>query len=80
MKYGTTQLDRTLFAHGLIDELHLWYFPVVIGHGRRLFENVDTARVRFQLTDIRKFKSGSVKHTYAVTSRESSGPSSGLAG
>jgi dihydrofolate reductase len=67
MKYGTTSLDRTLFAHGLIDELHLWYFPVVIGRGRRLFDNVDTARVCFQLTDIHRFKSGSVKHTYAVT-------------
>lgn len=67
MKYGTTQLDRTLFAHRAVDELHLWYFPVVIGRGRRLFEYVDTARVRFQLTEIRRFKSGSVKHTYSVT-------------
>lgn len=73
MKYGTTSLDRTLFAHGLIDELHLWHFPVVIGRGRRLFEYVDTARVRFQLTDIHRFKSGSVKHKYAVTYVQDSG-------
>lgn len=67
MKYGTTHLDRTLFAHRVVDELHLWYFPVVIGRGRRLLENVDTAQVRFQLMDVRRFRSGSVKHAYSVT-------------
>lgn len=66
IKYGTTRLDRMLFEHGLVDELHLWYFPVIARHGRRLFEDVDTSRVRLELTDIHRFKSGSVKHTYAV--------------
>ena len=67
MKYGTTQLDSTLFEQGLIDELQLWYFPVVAGSGRRLFENIDTSRVRLELTDIHRFRSGSIKHIYAVT-------------
>lgn len=66
MKYGTTRLDRTLFEHGLIDELHLWYFPVMVGRGRRLFEDLDRRRVHLELTDVRRFKSGSVKHSYAV--------------
>lgn len=66
MKYGTTRLDSTLFEHKLIDELHLWYFPVVVGHGRRLFEGVNTARVHLELIDMYRFKSGSVKHAYAV--------------
>jgi dihydrofolate reductase len=67
MKYGTTRLDRTLFEHRLVDELQLWYFPVIVGSGRRLFEDVDTSRVRSKLTDIRRFKGGSVKQTYAVS-------------
>lgn len=66
IKYGTTNLDRTLFRHGLVDELHLWYFPVVVGPGRRLFEDFDTSRFSLELTDTRRFKSGSVKHTFAV--------------
>lgn len=66
IKYGTTRLDRTLFDHGLVDELHLWYFPVVVGHGRHLFEDIDTSRMHLELIDIHRFKSGSVKHTYAV--------------
>jgi dihydrofolate reductase len=67
MKYGTTRLDRTLFEHRLVDELQLWYFPVVVGRGRRLFEDVETSRMRLQLTDIHRFRNGSVKHTYAVS-------------
>ncbi|WP_233840407.1 dihydrofolate reductase family protein [Dyella sp. 2HG41-7] len=70
MKYGTTRLDRTLFDLGLVDELHLWCFPVVVGHGRRLFEDVDTSRLHLELTDIHRFKSGSVKHTYAVRPKQ----------
>jgi dihydrofolate reductase len=66
MKYGTSRLDRTLVAHGLIDELHLWYFPVIVGSGRRLFEDIDTTRLRLVLTDIRRFKNGTVLHTYVA--------------
>ena len=66
VKYGTTRLDRTLFEHRLVDELDLWYFPVVVGRGRRLFEDIDTSGVRFELADIHRFKSGIVKHVYAV--------------
>jgi dihydrofolate reductase len=66
MKYGTTSLDRTLFEHGLVDELHLWYFPVVVGRGRRLFQDVDASRVRLELIDTHRFKSGSVLHRYRI--------------
>jgi dihydrofolate reductase len=66
VKYGTTSLDRTLFEHRLVDELHLWYFPVVVGRGRRLFQDVDASHVRLELIGTHRFKSGSVLHTYAV--------------
>ncbi len=33
LKFGTSVLDRTLMEHDLVDELHLWVFPVVAGGG-----------------------------------------------
>jgi dihydrofolate reductase len=35
--HGSSDLIQTLLRHSLIDEFHLWVFPVVIGSGKRLF-------------------------------------------
>lgn len=64
IKYGTGRLDETLIRDGLIDEFHLWYQPVVVGEGERLFENVDTARLNLKLTDERRLGNGSVILTF----------------
>src|SRR5690606_34985489 len=37
--HGSWRLVRTLHDAGLIDELRLMVFPVVIGEGKRLFED-----------------------------------------
>jgi dihydrofolate reductase len=60
LKYGTGALDRTLMAHGLVDELHLWVFPVIAGGGERLFDGFDTTHLK--LVDATTFASGIVVH------------------
>ncbi|WP_435158933.1 dihydrofolate reductase family protein [Haladaptatus sp. DFWS20] len=36
---GSQDLIQTLLAHDLVDEFWLWIFPLVLGDGKRLFED-----------------------------------------
>ena len=64
LKYGTSRLDATLLRAQLIDELRLWIMPVVVGHGQRLFQDIDTSSLQFKLADVRKLANDSVILTY----------------
>jgi dihydrofolate reductase len=59
---GSATLVRSLLREGLVDELHLMIHPVVVGEGRRLFEDGD--RHALKLADSRTFDSGVVYATY----------------
>jgi len=37
--WGSGNLLRTLISAGLVDEYRMWVFPLVLGEGKRLFEN-----------------------------------------
>lgn len=64
IKYGTGRVDATLLGAGLIDELRLWFSPVVVGRGRRLFEGADPSVLHLELKDVRRFENGSAILTY----------------
>ena len=60
---GSGALVRSLLRYGLVDELRLMVHPVVLGKGKRLFEEVGD-QVALELADFRTFSSGTVYLTY----------------
>ncbi len=62
LKFGTGELDRTLLEHKLIDELHLWVFPVIVGAGQRLLDGINVTHLELIATTT--FGSGIVVLTY----------------
>ncbi len=63
LKFGTGELDRTLLERNLVDEFHLWLFPVAVGSGTRIFDGTDTTHLK--LVDTTTFSTGIVVLTYA---------------
>jgi dihydrofolate reductase len=54
---GSGQLVRGLITVGLLDELHLFVFPIALGAGARLFGD---ELARFELTDSQVYANGVV--------------------
>ena len=61
--WGSSELLQTLIAAELVDEHRLWVFPVVLGKGKRLFENGVPPRA-LSLVATRRTPSGILANTY----------------
>jgi dihydrofolate reductase len=73
---GSGQLVRQLLADGLVDELRLMVFPVVLGGGKRLFaDGVPTTSL--QLTEAKPVgPAGVIVLTYTASGRSPNGSAS----
>lgn len=56
LKFGTGQTDLTLLDRSLVDELHLWVFPVLAGSGQRLADGLDMTHL--ERVGTTEFRSG----------------------
>ena len=60
---GSGTLVRAMLADGLVDELHLFMFPLSLGGGRRLFENGGSA-AKFKLAASDAYDNGVLHLAY----------------
>jgi dihydrofolate reductase len=65
LQYGYGPVTRLLIDHGLLDELHLWLHPLLVGNTNP-HDHIGTvgAASRWQLDDVRRHDSGLVILTY----------------
>jgi dihydrofolate reductase len=62
--HGSCNLIQTLLKNNLLDELHLWIFPVAIGKGKRLFGE-GTNPTGFKVLDSKTSSTGVIIARYA---------------
>jgi dihydrofolate reductase len=67
--FGSGDLVNTLMRHGLIDEYRIMVFPVIVGSGKRLFED-GSKTTALRLVNTKTFGSGVVVLTYRPTGEE----------
>ena len=65
---GSARLVRALLADGLVDELHLFVYPVALGVGERLF--AEGNEVRLALRQDEAYDSGVVHLAYGPAGQE----------
>ena len=58
LQYGSGELTRTLLQHGLIDEFRMMVYPVAVGMGLRIFENIEQTPMK--LLETKTFSTGVV--------------------
>jgi dihydrofolate reductase len=61
---GSPTLVRSLLRAGILDELRLLVHPIVVGHGKRLFETEDQP-IPLRLVEAKTFTTGVQAMTYA---------------
>jgi dihydrofolate reductase len=65
---GSSQLVHAVLAHDLVDELNLFLYPVMLGSGKRVFD--DGVRATFALTSTTPCTSGVVGLRYTRPARQ----------
>jgi dihydrofolate reductase len=60
---GSSDLVQTLLKHGLVDRFNIWQYPVVLGQGKRLFEE-GAPPTRLRLVETKAFPGGGVLLVY----------------
>jgi dihydrofolate reductase len=63
LMYGCGPVANLLMEHELVDELHLWVYPIVLGKGARFFTDASKFP-SLQLIDTKVFSSGIVVLLY----------------
>jgi dihydrofolate reductase len=66
--YGSRRLSRALIGMGVVDELRLLVYPLVLGAGDRLFGETED-KIPLRLVESRPFGGGVVSMIYALPSR-----------
>lgn len=61
--YGSGNLIQTLLKNHLIDQMHLWIHPIIIGTGKKLFEDGTQAQ-NFKLVNSKVGANGIIFATY----------------
>jgi dihydrofolate reductase len=62
---GSAQLVRALLADGLVDQVHLFVYPLTLGTGLRLFDG-DTPAVKLTLAATEAYESGVLHLDYRI--------------
>jgi dihydrofolate reductase len=70
--YGSRRLSQALMGMGLVDEVRLMVYPVVLGAGVRLFGETPD-KIPLRLVESRPFGEGVVKMIYAPATRRRAG-------
>jgi dihydrofolate reductase len=72
---GSDVLVRSLLHDDLLDELRLIIHPIVLGSGKRLFEDGDN-RKALELVDSKTFSTGVLYLTYQPSGKQGASPGS----
>lgn len=64
---GSSRLAQSLMRHNLVDGYTLWYHPLVLGSGKRLFD--DVPRMEMDLVNLRRTPSGIVILQYRTAGK-----------
>src|SRR5881396_2238372 len=73
--HGSPTLIRSLLPHDLIDEYRLLVYPIVLGRGKRLFDEASQAKLK--LAESETFSKGVVKLVYRRDDKEKAATKAG---